>query len=96
MQKHPLKALDLGATETLTRAQMKNVWGGDNPAADCIVKNYASGEPTPRTILFLSWPAGSGISCSGMSSWANSHATSLQLEDGGTTTYDCGCDGWGS
>lgn len=88
MKKLKLKTLGLGATEILSRAQMKNVWGG----VDCKVSNSnASGFE-----WHLNWPSGSAISCSGMSSWANTVAVSVQLEYGGSTHYDCGCDGWGS
>lgn len=95
MKKLKLKALELGASEVLTRAQMKNVWGG---GADCIVTNVRPG-PNGSTYIettSITWPSGSGMTCSGMSSYAGSYANSQQVACGGSTHYDCGCDGWGS
>ena len=89
MEKLKLKSLGLGATDILSRAQMKNVWGG----ADCTVTNTSS---SGTTVTNITWPGGSGASCSYMSSLAGSYASSQQGQCGGHTTYDCGCDGWGN
>jgi hypothetical protein len=71
----------------LSRDEMKKIKGGDT----CIVTNSATnGSSTTWNISF-----GSGWSCSGMSSYAGSFANSVQVSNGGSTHYDCGCDGWG-
>jgi hypothetical protein len=72
----------------LSRDEMKTIKGGDDL---CTVTNTQSnGSDTSYKIAF-----GSGWTCSGMSSYAASFANSVQISSGGSTHYDCGCDGWG-
>jgi hypothetical protein len=70
----------------LSRDEMKKIKGGDT----CQVYNSSSSGSTTYTLTF-----GSGWSCSGQSSYTASYANSVQNSSGGSTTYDCGCDGWG-
>jgi hypothetical protein len=92
MKKLKLRALQLGAAEVLTRAQLKNVLGGDDGGGTCTLTYTTDSDPTPKTISYTV----SG-SCSQQSSSMNAMCVdNITLDLFKTCRYDCGCDGWGS
>ncbi|WP_316838055.1 hypothetical protein [Pedobacter nutrimenti] len=89
MKKLSLKASALESSEVLTRGQLKKITGGLSD--QCIITtNEPNGGTTVTTLTYTGW------SCSAMSADAGIRASEQQISLGGHTTYDCGCDGWGS
>ena len=93
MKKLKLKALELGASEVLTRAQLKNVLGGSSGSGGtsggtCYIK--ITGGPNEGN--YQLWPPDG--SCSSHSTAANNFC--LEHMDGGRCSYDCDCDGIGN
>ena len=97
MKKLTLKKLNLKESEILSREQLKKVLGGtgSGDSTQCIITsiNSITNEHTVTTLTY-----GDGWTCSAMSSDAQTRAGQQQMQCGSAcnTTYDCGCDGWGS
>ncbi len=79
----------------LSRAEMKKVLGGNAPAlAECKITNV-SGNGTLIDTTTYETGGYSGWSCEQMKADTASRAATIHIQNGGSTHYDCGCDGWG-
>lgn len=91
MKSLQFQKVNIQEEDVLTRIQMKQVVGGHDGNTCKVTNTQGDGSGTIWTITF---PA--GYSCSEQSQWTGNFADNAQVENGGSTHYDCGCDGWGS
>ena len=78
----------------LSRAEMKKVLGGVAAQSRCTVTNTNGGGTTVDTITYETGGY-SGWTCDGMMADTAGRAATIHAQNGGSTHYDCGCDGWG-
>lgn len=79
----------------LSKAEMRKVLGGYIAQAQCKVTNTNGGGTTIDT---YSYETGgySGWTCDEMKQDIKEKGEAMHVANGGSTHYDCGCDGWGN